>query len=95
MLPTRVNLSTLKELEIVNNTKYLGVTINKHLSLKDYVDSMKTMLANSYNETSCQVQKKSKLNAMIRPILKYASSVWSPHNNASLSTKIEIVQRKA
>ena len=56
---------------------------------------MKTMLANSYNETSCQVQKKSKLNAIIRPILKYASSVWSPHNNASLSTKIEMVQRKA
>ena len=31
----------------------------------------------------------------IRPILEYASSVWSPHNNASLSTKIEMVQRKA
>ena len=86
--------------ELDNNAKYLGVTINKHLSWKDHVNSIVSKATNvrhflqrnlmsSPNEIKAQCYK-----TFIRPIQEYASSVWSPHN-ASLSTKIEMVQRKA
>ena len=33
-------------------------------------------------------------NAMVRPILEYATQVWSPHN-VGLTKSIDVVQRKA
>ena len=45
-----------------------------------------------------KVDRKLKLkcyNTYVRPILEYASSVWSPINQISLIRKIEMVQHKA
>ena len=90
-----------EKLETVEKAKYLGVTITKNLSWKDHINSiaakatntrlfLQRNLAHCFKEVKAQCYK-----TFIRPILEYASTVWSPHNTTSLIHKLEMVQRKA
>ena len=90
-----------EKIETINKASYLGLTINKNLNWKDHVNTIVSKATNvrhflQRNLQSCL--KETKLECykiFIRPTLEYASSVWSPHNNTTLSSKIEMVQQKA
>ena len=91
-----------KRLKLVEKAKYLGVTLSKNLSWKYHVYNNITAKANStrlfLQRNLVKVDRKLKLkcyNTYVRPILEYASSVWSPVNQISLIRKIEMVQHKA
>ena len=92
----------LKQHQICRSTSatYLGVTIDKHLKWTNHIQHV-TCKANSANAflrrniSSCTQQtKKLCYLAMVRPILEYASTVWSPYTNSSIY-KLEMVQRRA
>ena len=93
----KLNYQTLHQ---VTKTKYLGVTINQTLSWHDHIIN----ICNKANATcgflqrnlrNCSTQIKScAYNTYVRPIIEYASVVWSPHTQDDIS-RIELVQRKA
>ena len=82
----------------VDNTNYLGITINSKLSWKPRVNSM-SKKANSTRGLLCRqmqscprkMEEQAYIYLYVRPILEYALSCWihSPKN------KIEMVQRRA
>ena len=91
-----------EKLENVTEAKYLGVTLDKSMTWKSHIAKVTTKanncriflqrnLTNSSRETRllCYV-------TYVRPIVvEYAASVWDPIGNATLSKKVEMVQRKA
>jgi len=84
----------------VISAKYLGVTITHNLSWTKHVDII-TCKANSVraflqrNLSQCSHHVKSLAYfTYVRPILEYASVVWSPFTKINID-KIEMVQRKA
>jgi len=84
----------------VASAKYLGVTITQNLSWKEHI----TKISNKANSTrgflqrnlrQCSIDVKSLAYVTyVRPIVEYASVVWSPHTQA-LKNLLEMVQRKA
>ena len=84
----------------VASAKYLGVTITQNLSWKEHI----TKIINKANSThgflqrnlqQCSINVKSLAYVTyVRPIVEYASVVWSPHTQA-LKNLLEMVQRKA
>ena len=78
----------------------MGVTISQNLSWTKHIDNI-TSKANSVrallqrNLRQCSHQVKSLAYfTYVRPILEYASVVWSPHTKAN-KDKLEMSQRKA
>ena len=88
-------------LKQVDKAKYLGVTLSKDLSWKHHVNVITSKATNTRlflqrNLTFADSETKLKCyKAYVRPIVEYASSVWNPVNNSSLTKKIESVQRKS
>jgi hypothetical protein len=89
-----------QQLETVEKAKYLGVTLRKDLSWNAHITNicakasntrffLQRNLAKSDSETRLKCYK-----IFVRPILEYASTVWDPVGNETLSSKIEMVQRK-
>jgi hypothetical protein len=73
-----------KQLQIVDNAKYLGLTISKNLSWNNHVNNI-TKKANSTlaflqrNIGNCPQRAKTQAyNTFVRPSLEYASTVWDP-----------------
>ena len=71
----------------VTQAKYLGVTFNSKLTWSDHIFNI-TNKANSVygflrrNFNNCPAKTKSALyKSLVRPILEYASNVWSSHCN--------------
>jgi hypothetical protein len=88
------------QLQIVDNAKYLGLTISKNLSWNNHVNNI-TKKANSTlaflrrNIRNCpQRAKIQAYNTFVRPSLEYASTVWDPHTQANIN-KVESIQRRA
>ena len=87
-------------LQVVSEAKYLGVVLTNDLSWNRHIEStsMKGMRALSFlrrNLGSCPPKIKERCyNTFVRPILEYASCVWSPSTKKGVS-KIESVQRSA
>ena len=84
----------------VTQAKYLGITFNSKLTWSDHIFNI-TNKANSVygflhrNFNNCPAKTKSALyKSLVRPILEYASNVWSPHCNKDIQL-IEAVQRRA
>lgn len=80
--------------------KYLGVYIdytlkwNKHIT---YITAKASRSLGMIRRALQEAPVKTKLvafNAIVRPILEYATQVWSPHN-VGLAKSIDVVQRKA
>ena len=90
-------------LKLVDNAKYLGVTINKKLSWKPHVNNIvkkanQTRAFLQRNLRSCTSDVKSQCyHTYVRPIIEYASVVWDPigDGNKHLRQRLEMVQRKA
>ena len=84
----------------VAQTKYLGVTINQHLTWNDHVHQICNK-ANAViaflkrNLLHCPtIIKDHCYKSLVRPILEYSASVWSPHTSL-LINKLESIQRRA
>lgn len=89
-----------QQLQIVDNAKYLGLTISKNLSWNNHVNNI-TKKANSTlaflrrNIRNCPQRAKTQAyNTFVRPSLEYASTVWDPHTQANIN-KVESIQRRA
>lgn len=87
-------------LDIVESSKYLGVTIDHRLRWKPHINTI-TNRANSVlgllrrNLRNAHTPIKEKAyNALVRPHLEYCCSVWDPHQQY-LSRQLEMVQRRA
>ena len=87
-------------LEEVDSAKYLGVTIDQKLNWNHHVHTT----AVKANGTRAFVQqnlrtaprhvKAACYTALVRPMLEYASTVWTPHSIKSAHA-LEMVQRRA
>ena len=86
-------------LEIVNNIKYLGVTITNHLKWNTHISNICTKAYRTLGFlrrtlSSCPQNVKEEANkGMVRPILEYGSSVWDPHTD-KLQEELEKVQNR-
>ena len=80
--------------------KYLGVSIDNQLTWNEHIKRItsKAISVKSFlqrNLSSCPI--KVKINcykSLVRPILEYASIVWSPHTQLNIN-KVEKIQRQA
>ena len=92
-----MNKITIKE---VPSAKYLGITINSHLTWSNHIDNIcnKALSIKAFlqrNLTSCPSNIKLLCYiTMIRSILEYASPVWSPYTKQDIN-KVERVQRQS
>jgi len=84
----------------VSHAKYLGVTIDQHLTWNEHIRQI-TSKANNVknflqrNIRACPVNVKATCYcSMIRSILEYASIVWSPYTQRNIQL-IESVQRRS
>ena len=89
-----------KPIKQVTTAKYLGVTIDKNLSWSEHTRIVVNK-ANSAlgflrrNIGKCSTEVKSLCyKSLVRPILDYASVIWSPYHQHNIHS-IEMVQRRA
>ena len=83
-----------------DSTKYIGVELQSSLSWNRHIDQT-VKNANSMLgfvrrnlRISTERTKTSAYRSMVRPLLEYCSTVWSPYNQEDIK-KIEMVQRRA
>ena len=88
------------DIEPTDNTKYLGITINRKLSWNTHIDNI-TQKANrtlnfiNRNFKTCTQQIKERLyNAYVRPSVEFGGCVWATHTQENID-KIERVQKRA
>ena len=87
-------------LEVVDASKYLGVTLTEDLSWDKHIQNTvskgnRTVGFLRRNLRDCTPPvKASTFKIMVRPILEYASPVWDPHLQANIKA-LEQVQRRA
>ena len=87
-------------LEIVEQIKYLGVTITNDLKCNTHVSNICTKANRGlsflrHNLSACPRDvKESIYNGMVRPILEHGSSVWDPQI-ILLQDELEKVQKRA
>ena len=87
-------------LETVPSAKYLGVNFSKNLSWNNHIQR----ICNSANRSLGFVKRNIRTKdpgvrelaykALVRPLVEYASPVWSPYTKTYID-KIEMVQRRA
>lgn len=87
-------------LEVVENAKYLGVTISSDGTWDNHIrntiskaNKILGLLRRSLKIDSTSVKNQAYL-AYVRPLLEYASSTWDPHTAKNISS-LEAVQRRA
>ena len=87
-------------LEVVDSSKYLGVTISEDLTWRKHIDDTvnkanKTLGFVRQNLSDCSTSvKTAAYTTMVRPRLEYSSTVWDPHHNKEIHS-LEQVQRRA
>lgn len=96
---TRFNLGR-EQIPVSKSVKYLGVHINTNLKWNTHVSKITAKANRTLGILKRNLKgapKKTKLlafNSMVKPILEYASQVWSPHT-IGLSNILEKVQNNA
>ena len=89
-----------KPLDHVDSAKYLGVMVTSNLNWNQHVSTItaKTNKTLGFVRRNLRVSsknvKETAYQTLVRPIVKYASPVWDPHQ-AYLIHKLEMVQRTA
>ena len=87
-------------LETELSSKYHDITISEDLKCNTHVNNIATRVNISLefirrNLKACKPPiKTAAYNAMVRPTLEYASTVWDPYHNHQIAT-LERVQRRA
>ena len=94
-------LSNIREQILqVTSAKYLGVTIDQHLTWKDHINnichranSVKGFLRRNLHQCPTSI-KSNCYKTFVRPILEYAVTVWSPYLQYQIH-QLDKVQRSA
>ena len=87
-------------LEIVDSSKYLGVTLTSNLSWDKHVDNVaakgnRTLGFNRRNLKECtRTVKETSYTAIVRPTIEYAATVWDPTSQSKIKA-LENIQRRA
>ena len=87
-------------MEVVNSSKYLGVTISENLTWRKHIEDTvnkanKTLSFVRRNLSNCSASvKTAAYTTMVRPRLEYSSNVWDPHHNKKIHS-LEQVERRA
>ena len=87
-------------LDSVSSSKYLGVTLNDHLTWNDHIQNTVTSANKTLGFLRRNIRTKDSSirevanKTLVRPILEYSCPVWSPHTKSNRH-KIEMVQRRA
>ena len=98
-MPTSYNLDEYT-IQQSQSATYLGVTIDQKFKWSEHISNVifKANAANAFlkhNLSRCPSEvKKNCYLSMVRPILEYASIIWSPHTQCDIH-KIEMVQCQA
>ena len=89
-----------KQLEVVQDTKYLGITVNDdliwNLHINNIVSSanqVQGMLSRNIKKAPQQT-KITATNTLVRPRVEYSAAIWDPYTQENID-KIERVQRRA
>jgi hypothetical protein len=88
------------QLDVVDSSKYLGVTINKNLRWDDHINNIsaranRTLGFLKRNLRGCKTSARARAHeAIVRPTLEYAASIWDPYNTGQIN-QLEKVQRRA
>jgi hypothetical protein len=87
-------------LQTVDQTKYLGITINRDLKWNKHI----TNITNKANSTLAFLRRNLRVSnprlksiaykALVRPRMEYAATVWDPHTKKCINA-LESVQRRA
>jgi len=86
----RINNSVINK---ATHAKYLGVTVSQNLSWSKHIDNITSKVNSVHallqrNRRQCSHQVKSLAYfTYTRPILEYASIVWSPHTKVYISLR--------
>ena len=87
-----------KSLKICDSVKDLGVTIDFRLNFAEHISNITRkalircrLIIKSFHSKNSDLLIKAFVT-YVRPLLEYASSIWSPHHQ-NLITKVEKVQR--
>ena len=87
-------------LESVGGSKYLGVEISSNMTFYNHIQKICTSANRSLGLIKGNIRTKSPAiremdyKTLVRPLVEYSSSVWSPNTDKYIG-KIEMVQRKA
>ena len=87
-------------LDTQNSAKYLGITLDTKLDWNEHINSVfkKACYMLSFLERNLQKcpqnVKEICFNALVRPILEYASCIWDPHKQTHIE-KLEKIQKRA
>ena len=89
-----------EQLEVVHQSKYLGVTINEDLKWNHHINnvvSSANKIQGMLNLNIKRAPKKTKItavNTLVRPKVEYAAAIWDPYTQDNIN-KLEGVQRRA
>ena len=87
-------------LEVIDSDKYLGIILDSKLTFNQHVESICAKATNILNLcrrnlSMCpQTTRAVAYKALVRPLLEYASTAWSPHTVKNIN-RLENVQRRA
>ena len=87
-------------LESVDSAKYLGVTIFQDLNWNKHINNITGKANRALGFIKRNVKTKNEsvkelaYKTLVRPLVEYASTIWSPHTKQN-TQKIEMVQRRA
>ena len=89
-----------QEIKHSTSAQYLGVTIDEHLMWNDHVKTVTSKPNKVKDFLQCSIKhcptsiKARCYSSMIRPILEYASAIWSPYTQRNIDL-VEAVQRRS
>jgi hypothetical protein len=89
-----------EQLEVVRDTKYLGVTIKDDLSWNLHINNIVSNankaqgMLNRNIKKAPQQTKITAVNTLVRPKIEYSAAIWDPYTQENI-TKLEKVQRRA
>ena len=87
-------------LDSVGSSKYLGVENSGNLSFNAHIQTVCTSASRSLGSIKRNIRTKfpaireMAYKTLVRPLVEYSSSVWSPYTQSNIH-KIEMVQRRA
>ena len=87
-------------LESVAGSKYLGVEISSNLSFNGHIQNITTSASRSLDFLKRNIRSKNPelremaYKTLVRPLVEYSSSVWSPYTKSNIA-RLEMVQRRA
>ena len=90
-----------EQLEAVDSSKYLGVTISKDLTWHSHINNVAAkgnqslgFVRRNIPISAPRATKEMAYKSLVRPQLEYSACVWDPHQQF-LTNKVEMVQHRA